>query len=159
MQDEDFQKRIWTEPSPPTPTKEQLIKLPRARRHSKPCCLHYGIGRGAHEILYHNNFFCGNCDAYVEAMIHSSWKEPIKKDSIVFMCQADHKSHIFPTAKEFDQMHHMLLQHFKEVKEEDGDDIKVLLPPLVTVVTASGATATATATATSTPPRRQAPNL
>jgi hypothetical protein len=80
------------EPLPPTPTKkEQLIKLPRAARHSKPCCLPYGIDRGAHEIIYPDYFFCRNCDAYVEAMLHSSWKALIKKDSANSICQVDHK--------------------------------------------------------------------
>jgi hypothetical protein len=48
---EDRQERIRiSEPGPPTPTNEELIKSPRATRHSKPCCLYYGINRGAHEM-------------------------------------------------------------------------------------------------------------
>ena len=145
---EDRHKTIRiSEPSPPTPTKEELIKLPRATRHSKPCCLHYSIDKGAREILYPDYFFCGNCDAYVEAMIHSSRKALIKKDSANFICQADHTSYIFPTTKKSDRIHHMLLlQLFKEVEEEDSNNIEVLLPPLVAAV------ATRYATVTSTPP-------
>ena len=81
-QEENRQKRHKIgDPSPPTPTKAELIKLPRPTRHSKPCCLHYGIDRPAREVLFPDHFFCGNCDAYVEAMIHSSRKYQIKKDS------------------------------------------------------------------------------
>jgi hypothetical protein len=34
-----------SDPSPPTPTKEELVRLPWASRHSKPTCLHYGIDK------------------------------------------------------------------------------------------------------------------
>jgi hypothetical protein len=100
-QGEDRQKRgiQMVEPSPPTPTKDQLVQLTRAFRQSKPSCLHYGIDRGTCEILYPDLFFCGNCEAYAEAMIHSSRKSLIKKESARFKCQADHTSYIFPTTK------------------------------------------------------------
>jgi hypothetical protein len=117
---EDRQKRIRVfESSPPTPTKEQLINLPRATRHSQPCCLHYGFDRGAREILYPDYFFCGNCDAYVEAMLHGSYKKLIKKDSANFICQADHSNFIFPSTKKSDRIHHTLLQRLEEVEDED----------------------------------------
>jgi hypothetical protein len=81
---EQRQKRIrLSEPSPPTPTKKQLIKLPRATRHSKPCCLHYRIDRAARKIIFPHHFFCGHCKDYIEAMIHSSRKLLVKKDSCV----------------------------------------------------------------------------
>jgi hypothetical protein len=89
--------------------KEQLIKLPTATRHGgKPCCLqHYGIDRGARKI---------NCDAYVEAMLLYMPSRPYER--------------YFPTTKKSNQIHHMLLQHFKEVEGEDnGDTLEVLLPP------------------------------
>jgi hypothetical protein len=100
MQAKDCQKKIrMSEPLPPTPTKESLIQLPRATRHTKPCCLHFGIDRGARAILYPDFFFRGNCEAYVEAMLDSSQKTLIKKDSLNFICQADHKNFILLTTK------------------------------------------------------------
>jgi hypothetical protein len=134
---EDCQKKIrMSEPSPPTPTKESLIQLPRATRHTKPCCLHFGIDKGARAILYPDYFFCGNCEAYVEAMLHSSRKALIKKDSLNFICQADHKNFIFPTTKKSDRIHHTLLKRFEEVKEDseqEDDQVAVVAstPPEV----------------------------
>jgi hypothetical protein len=68
----DRQKRMRiTDPSPPTPTKEELVNLPRASRHSKPTCLHYGIDKRGRDILYPNHFFCQHCEDYVQAMMLS----------------------------------------------------------------------------------------
>jgi hypothetical protein len=47
-------------------------------------------------------------------MIHSSQKALIKKDSANCICQADHKNF------KVDRVHHTLLQHLKEVQEEDA---------------------------------------
>jgi hypothetical protein len=141
-QDEERQKRIKIgDPSPPTPTKEQLIQLPKATRHSRPSCLHYGIDRAAREILYPDHFFCGNCDAYVEAMIHSTTrKSRISKDSRAYICQAGHTNYSFPTTKKSERIHHTLLPRFKEVEEEeeyDDDGIEAMLPLVVVAVAAT----------------------
>jgi hypothetical protein len=104
--------------------KEQLIKLHTARRHIKPCYLqHYGINRGARKI---------NCDAGFEAMIHSSWNALIKKDSKPFYMPSRPYKQYSSTRKKFNQIHHMLLQRFKEIEGEDNSDtLEVLLPPIV----------------------------
>jgi hypothetical protein len=54
----DRQKRIRiSNPNPPTPTKEQLIQLPRLTRNSRPTCLHYGIDKRRRELAYPEHFF------------------------------------------------------------------------------------------------------
>jgi hypothetical protein len=156
-QDEERQKRTKIgNPSPPTPTKEELVSLPRPTRHSKPCCLHYGIDRPAREVLFPNHFFCGNCDAYVEAMIHGAKKSLIKKDSLRYICQAGHTNYIFPTTKKADRIHHSLFARLKPLEDDssDDDDLKVMPPPVVAVAATRVVVAVATtrgATATSTP--------
>jgi hypothetical protein len=156
-QDEERQKRTKIgNPSPPTPTKEELVSLPRPTRHSKPCCLHYGIDRPAREVLFPNHFFCGNCDAYVEAMIHGAKKSLIKKDSLRYICQAGHTNYIFPTTKKADRIHHSLFARLKPLEDDssDDDDLEVMPPPVVAVAATRVVVAVATtrgATATSTP--------
>jgi hypothetical protein len=155
-EDLERQKRIKVGiPCPPTPTKEQLIHLPRATRHSKPCCLHYGIDRPAREVLYPEHFFCGNCDAYVEAMLLSSQKARIQKDSLRFICQAGHTNYIHPTTKKSDRIHHSLLARFKSVEDDSTDDDIEVMSPLVVAAAATrvvvAVAATRGATATSTP--------
>ncbi len=157
-QDEERQKRTKIgNPSPPTPTKEELVSLPRPTRHSKPCCLHYGIDRPAREVLFPNHFFCGNCDAYVKAMIHGAKKLLIKKDSLRYICQAGHTNYIFPTTKKADRIHHSLFARLKPLEDDssDDDDLEVMPPPVVAVAATRvvvAITATRGATAeTSTP--------
>jgi hypothetical protein len=104
-------------------------------------------------VLFPDHFFCGNCDAYVEAMIHSTKKSLIKKDSLRFICQAGHTNYIVPTTSKADRIHHSLLERFKQVEDDSSDD-DVLPPPVVAVAATRVLVAVATiggATATSIP--------
>jgi hypothetical protein len=115
------------------------------------------MDRPAREILYPEHFFCGNCDAYVEAMLLSSQKARIQKDSLRFICQAGHTNYIHPTTKKSEQTHHSLLARFKSVEDDSTDDDLEVMSPLVVaaaatrVVVAVAATRGATATSTPTP--------
>jgi hypothetical protein len=127
----DRQKRMRiSDPSPPTPTKEQLVNLPRASRHSKPTCLHYGIDKRGRDMLYPDYFFCQHCEDYVQAMLLSSRKSSIKRNSTTFICQGSHTSFIHPTTKKSDRSHYTLFRPY-----QNGHDVE-------------DATADATATAT-----------
>ena len=84
-------------PSPPTPTKDEFIKLDRARRGANPTCLHFGVEKEVRDFLYPNYFCCAHCDDYVEAMIHSMNKKAIKRNSRAFRCQGGHTNFITPT--------------------------------------------------------------
>jgi hypothetical protein len=147
-EDVECQKRIKIgKPSLSTPTKEELVNLPRPTRHSKHCCLHYGIERPACKVLFPDHFFGGNCDAYVEAMIHSTKKSLIEKDLLRFICQAGHTNYIVPTTSKANQIHHLLLVRFKQVKDDSSDDdVLEVIPPPVVAATIGGATATLTPT-------------
>jgi hypothetical protein len=119
----DRQKRIKiSDPSPPTPTKEQLVQLPRATRLNTPTCLHYGIGKRGRDILYPHHLFCTHCEDYVEAMILSSRKATIKRNSRAYTCQGKHKSFIHPTTKKLDRTHNTLLQRFRHGHDDVQDD-------------------------------------
>jgi hypothetical protein len=84
-------------PAPPTPTKEEIIKLERARKGATPTCLNFGVKKEVREHLYPNHYFCAHCDDYGEAMIHSMNKKAIKRDSRTFICQGGHTNFIMPT--------------------------------------------------------------
>jgi hypothetical protein len=84
-------------PSPPTPTKDEIIKLDRVRRGANPTCLHLRVKKEVRDFLYPNLFFCAHCDDYVEAMIHSMNKKAIKRDSRAFRFQGGHTNFITPT--------------------------------------------------------------
>jgi hypothetical protein len=54
---EQHQKRIKVAvPSPPTPTKEQLVNIRRAMRNGKFTCLHFGIDKESHNFLYPEHY-------------------------------------------------------------------------------------------------------
>jgi hypothetical protein len=79
-------KRIKLEnPAPPTPTKQEIIKLERARRGANPTCLHFKVEKEVREYLYPDHHFSAHCDDYVKAMIHSMKKKPLKEILNVFM--------------------------------------------------------------------------
>jgi hypothetical protein len=126
----DRQKRIRiSDPSPPTPTKEQLVQLPRATRFNTPTCLHYGIDKRGRDIMYPHHFFCNHCEDYVEAMVLSSRKSTIKRNSRAYSCQGKHKSFIHPTTRKLDRTHNSLLQRFrhghKDVEDDEEQEVRV----------------------------------
>jgi hypothetical protein len=130
----DRQKRMRiSDPSPPTPTKEDLVSLPRASRHSKPTCLHYGIDKRGRDMLYPAYFFCQHCEDYVQAMMLSSRRSTIQRNSSTFICQGNHMSFIHPTTKKSDRSHYTLFRPY-----QNGHDVE-------------DATATATVTTNRTP--------
>jgi hypothetical protein len=91
------EKRIKLgKPAFPTPTKEEIIKLERARRGANPACLHFGVEKEVCKYVYPNHFFCGHCNDYIDAMIHSMNKKAIKSDSRSFICQRGHTKFIMP---------------------------------------------------------------
>jgi hypothetical protein len=113
-------KRIkLANPSPPTPTREDIIGLERATRGGNPTCLHFGLEKEVREFLHPDYFFCGHCDDYVDAMIHSTNKKNIKRTSRQFICQGDHTNFIAPTTLKSDKQHFRLLA--EEIEEEDVD--------------------------------------
>jgi hypothetical protein len=141
-------KRIkLAEPSPPTPTKEEIIKLERARRGANPTCLHYGVEKDVREYLYPNHFFCGHCDDYVEAMIHSMNKKAIKRDSRAFICQGGHTNFIAPTTLKEEKLHFRM---FSETPEADDVLVERESTPILNRRFPHTATATATTETTCT---------
>jgi hypothetical protein len=116
------QKRIKLgDAPPPTPTKEEILKLERARRGGNPTCLHFGVDKDVREYLYPNNFFCAHCDDYVETMIHSTNKKAVKRDSQAFICQGGHTNFITPTTIKEDKLHWRL---FADIPEDAGLEVE-----------------------------------
>jgi hypothetical protein len=104
-------------PAPPTPTKEEIIKLERAKRGGNPTCLHFGFKKEFRECLYPNYYLCAHCDNYVET---------IKHDSRAFICQRGHTNYI--TLKTL-KKHKLHLQFFADIPKdadiEEEDDLEV----------------------------------
>jgi hypothetical protein len=116
-------------PAPPTPTKEEIIKLERARRGATPTCLHFGVEKEVCEYLYPNHYFCGHCDDYVEAMIHSMNKKAMKRDSRTFICQVGHTNYITPTTFKEHKLYWRLFADVPKDANLEDEEIYVNVPP------------------------------
>jgi hypothetical protein len=93
------------------------------------------------QMKYPDHFFCTHCEDYVEAMILSSRRSTIKRNSDMYFCQGHHTSFIHPTTKKANQTHNTLLQRFHhgyddvEDNEEDIMHPPVIATPIIAMTT------------------------
>ena len=143
-------------PAPPTPTRDEIIRLERATRATNPTCLHFGLDLDVRQFLYPDHFFCAHCNDYVEAMIHSQNKKAIKRTSKRYICAGGHTNFIAPTTLKADRQHFRLFQEIdedaEEIEEED-EEMSVLEEIVMTPATPAtkGPTRTTVTPAASTP--------
>jgi hypothetical protein len=109
------------DPSPSTPTKEQLVKLDRAKRSAKPTCLHFGYGKKEAEILFPNHFFCSHCECYIEAILAGSKR--VKRDSENFRCEGNHTNWIAPTTFKEEKTNWLLFKRTRVAKEPEDEHL------------------------------------
>jgi hypothetical protein len=142
-EEEQRQKMIKvTNPSPPMPTKEQLVNISRAMRNGKPTCLHFGIDKESCYLLYPEHYFCNKCDDYVNSMILSGHKSSMMRYSWTFMCDAGHTSFVFPTMKKNARFHYLLREEI--TLSDESNEEEIFSPP--TVVTRTPSTLMSTVT-------------